>query len=155
MPRDRGRFLAAIAVLAVAAPAAAGCGDDAEQVSAQELVQRGDEICAEGRREFAEIQSQAPPNASAAADQTDQLVAIATDELNELREIRPPDELQERYEAYLAARGRALSLLEQGRDAAEDKDADAYGKAQAEAAAAQPERLKLARAVGFKQCSKR
>lgn len=147
--------LLAALVAAPVALAAAGCGSDTEQVSAEELVQRGDEICVEGRKEFAEIQSEAPPNASAAADQTDALVEIATDELNELREIRPPAELQDKYDAYLAARGKALELLEEGRDAADDKDADAYGRAQAEAAAAQPERLKLAKAVGFQQCSKR
>ena len=133
---------------------APGCGSDTEQVSAQELISRGDEICAEGRKEFAEIQAQAPPNAAAAVDQTDGLVEVATDELNELRRIRPPDELQPRYDRYLEARGRALELLEQGRDAAEDKDAESYGEAQAKAAAEQAERLKLARAVGFKSCSK-
>ena len=72
------------------------------------------------------------PTPSAAAEQTDELVEVATDELNELREIRPPDELREPYDRYLAARGRALELLEQGQDAAADKDADAYVEAQAE-----------------------
>jgi hypothetical protein len=134
--------------------ALAGCGDDAEQVSAEELVSRGDEICAEGRKRFDEVQSRSLPNASAAAEQTSQLVDVATEELNELRDIRPPKELRERYDRYLEARGRALELLEQGEEAAQEKDADAYVKAQAEAAAAQAERLELARAVGFKECSK-
>ncbi len=44
--------------------------------------------------------------------------------------------------------------MEQGADAAEDKDAEAYGQAQAKAAAEEPQRRKLARAVGFKVCSK-
>ena len=146
----------AFAMIVLAAAAlTTGCGDDTEPVSVEELISRGDGICAEGRKRFDQVQSQAPANAAAAADQTDELVGIAADELNELRSIRPPDELRESYDRYLAARGRALELLEQGRDAAADKDAEAYGKAQAKAAAEQPERLKLARAVGFKQCSKR
>jgi hypothetical protein len=149
----RAAFAAAI-VITGPALALAGCGDGAEQVSAEELVSRGDEICAQGRERFDEVQSQSLPNASAAAEQTAQLVDIATDELNELRDIRPPEDLRERYDRYLEARGRALELLEQGQEAAEEKDADAYVKAQAEAAAAQPERLKLARAVGFRECSK-
>jgi hypothetical protein len=152
-PEPGRRGAAAIALMG-AALALAGCGDDAEQVSAEELVSRGDEICAEGRKRFDEVQSRSLPNASAAAAQTSQLVEVATDELNELRDIRPPDELRERYDRYLEARGRALELLEQGQEAAQEKDADAYVKAQAEAAAAQAERLKLARAVGFKECSK-
>jgi hypothetical protein len=147
--------LTGLAMAVAAAAVASGCGSDTEQVSVEELIERGDEICAEGRRSFDEVQAQAPANAAAAADQTDELVAIATDELNELRSIRPPDELRERYDRYLEARGRALELLEQGRDAAEEKNADAYARAQGKAAAEQPERLKLAKAVGFRVCSKR
>lgn len=142
------------AFVALVVALAPGCGSDAEQVSAEELISRGDGICVEGRRRFDAVQAQAPANAVAAADQTNELVEIATDELNELRNIRPPDELRERYDAYLAARGRALERLEQGREAAEEKDAKAYGTAQARAAAEQSQRLRLAKAVGFKQCSK-
>jgi hypothetical protein len=145
---------AAMLALASAAIGAAGCGGDTEQVSAEELVSRGDAICVQGRRDFEQIQARSAPTAAAATQQVDELIEVATDELNELRGIRPPDELRERYDAYLAARGRALELLEQGRDAAEAKDADAYGVAQAKAAAEQGRRLKLAEAVGFEQCSK-
>jgi ElaB/YqjD/DUF883 family membrane-anchored ribosome-binding protein len=153
---SRPRLSAGLTGLAVAlaAAVASGCGGDTEQVDVEELIKRGDEICAEGQQRFDEVQAQAPANAAAAADQTDELVAIATDELNELRNIRPPDELRERYDRYLEARGRAVELLEQGQDAAAEQNADAYARAQAKAAAEQPERLKLARAVGFKVCSK-
>ena len=153
-PRLSVRLAALVIAPAAVAAVAGGCGSDTEQVDAEELIKRGDEICAEGRKRFDEVQAQAPANAAGAAEQTDELVTIATGELSELRNIRPPDELRERYDRYLEARGRALELLEQGRDAAEDKDADAYGQAQAKAAAEQPDRLKLARAMGFKQCSK-
>ena len=151
----RPRRLIVVALAALPVLGATGCGSDTEQVDADELIRRGDAICAEGRERFDQVQAQAPPNASGAVDQTEELVEIAEDELNELRNIRPPDELRERYDSYLEARGRALELLEQGRDAAEEKDAEAYGKAQAKASAEQAERLKLARAVGFKTCSKR
>lgn len=142
-------------LLAAAALGAPGCGEDSEQVTPDELVSRGDAICAEGQRRFARMQADPPATAAVAADQTGELLEIATDSLNELRSIRPPDELRERYDAYLEARSRALELLEQGRDAAEDKDADAYAAAQTKAAAEQGERLRLARAVGFRVCSKR
>ena len=149
------RRAAPIALAAVTAATAAACGGDTEPLSVEELISRGDEICAEGRRAFAVAQARAPASAKAAAGQTDELVQIATGELDELRGIRPPDELRERYDAYLEAQGLALELLERGRVAAEEGDARAYRRAQARAAAEQPERLKLARAVGFKQCSKR
>ena len=148
------RRLIVVALAVVPAATAAGCGGDNAQVTPEELISRGDAICAEGRQRFDEVQAEAPANAAAAVDQTQELADIATDELNELRNMQPPDELRESYDRYLEARGRALELLEQGRDAADDKDAEAYGQAQAKAAAEEPQRRKLARAVGFKVCSK-
>ena len=87
---------------------------------------------ASGIERFGEIQSEPPSNAVEAEKQTAELVDVASDELNDLRELRPPDELQDSYEAYLASRTRALDQLERGRDAAADRDTDAYVAAQAE-----------------------
>ena len=80
-------------------------------------------------------------------------VDLASDELNDLRELRAPDELRDSYDAYLASRTRALDQLERGRDAAADRDTDAYVEAQAKVTADQPSRLKLAQAVGLEDCS--
>lgn len=133
----------------------AACGDDSsQQLSATELVSRADEICRGGIERFEEIQSEPPSNAVEAEAQTEELVDVASEELNDLRELRPPDELQEPYEAYLASRTRALDQLERGRDAAAERDTDAYVVAQTKVTADQPARLKLAQAVGLEDCSK-
>jgi hypothetical protein len=139
---------------ALAAAGLAACGEDSsEQLSADELVTRADEICRAGIERFGEIQSKPPSNAVEAEKQTSDLFDQASDELNDLRELRPPDELQESYEAYLASRGRALDQLEQGLDAAANRDTDAYVAAQAKVTADQPNRLKLAQAIGLQDCS--
>ncbi|MCE3265436.1 MAG: hypothetical protein K0S15_145 [Solirubrobacterales bacterium] len=145
---------AALASVALAALAGAGCGENGDQVSEEELIARGDRICAEGQKRFAEVQAAAPQSAAVAAEQTEKLLQIATDSLNELRDIRPPEDLRERYDAYLEARARALELLAKGRNAAADEDAESYGRAQVRAAAEQKQRLRLARAVGFEVCSR-
>jgi hypothetical protein len=132
---------------------APGCNDDERQLSEAELVSQADEICRQGAESFAEIQSEPPGNASEALDQTEELVGVATDELNELRRLRPPQELRDPYDAYLEARRAALELLEAGRDAAAERDAEAYRQAKLEAIAGQRERLGLARAAGLKDCS--
>lgn len=133
---------------------APGCGDDGpREVSAEELIQRGDEICREGRERFTEIQSEPLRNANDAAAQTRALIASAEDELNELRDLVPPDELEEAYNAYLEARVRAIEVFRQGLDAAEDDDDQAYVDAQARATTGAAKRQELARAVGFKVCS--
>ncbi len=107
--------------------------------SAEELVSRADEICVEGAERFAEIQSE--PAGNAGRDRTrrpTELFDVASDELSDLRELRPPDDLREPYDAYLQARGAALvELLEQGRDAAAAKDGEAYVTAQDKANAGQ------------------
>ena len=158
-PRSPLRFrrpagFAALASAALAALAGAGCGENGDQVSEEELIARGDRICAEGQKRFAEVQAAAPQSAAVAAEQTEKLLQIATDSLNELRDIRPPEDLRERYDAYLEARARALELLAKGRNAAADEDAESYGRAQVRAAAEQKQRLRLARAVGFEVCSR-
>jgi hypothetical protein len=151
MPR-RARI--GFAAAAVALTALAGCGDDGpEQVSAEELVSMGDEACAEGRARFAEIQAQPLRNANEAADQTRELIEAADDELNELRDLVPPEELEEPYNAYLEARVRAIEVFRQGLDAAEQDDDQAYVDAQARASAGAAKREELARAVGFSVCS--
>jgi len=140
-------------VLCSVAVAIAACGDDTDDVNADELVSRGDEICSEGRERFAEIQEEAPQSADEALEQTEELVEASSDELDELRRLRPPEELRDRYERYLTARSDALALLERGRDAAADGDAGAYADAQTELEAGRKARARLARAVGFRDCS--
>jgi hypothetical protein len=135
------------------AAAVGGCGDDTDDVSAEELVSRGDEICREGRERFAEIQDHAPQSADEAREQTEELVDAASEELDELEGLRPPEEVRDAYDRYLEARSDALDLLERGRDAAADGDAGAYADAQTELEEGRRERARLARALGFRDCS--
>lgn len=132
---------------------AGGCGQG-DPLSAEELTARGDELCAEGRERFDEIQRQPPGNASEAADQAEELVEVASEELDELEDLRPPEELSDPYDRYLEARRSALESLERGRDAASDSDAEAYASAQREVVREAEERERLARAVGFEVCGK-
>ena len=148
------RRLQALALTAAALALAAGCGDDGpEQVSAERLVADGDALCKEGQQRFAEIQSESLRNANDAAEQTRALIDAAEDELNDLRDLVPPDELEDAYNAWLVARVKSIEILEQGLDAAERDDDQAYVDAQARAAAGAAKRRELAAAVGFKVCS--
>lgn len=150
-PRPAAGLIAAALLAAVAAGCGSGDGD--ERLDAAELVSRGDELCRSGQQRFAAIQKAEPANAKEAARQTGELVGVAGAELNELRALRPPDELRSAYDSYLAARAAALELLEKGRDAAGDRDAGRYSKARASLAAGAAERRRRARAVGFEVCS--
>ena len=147
------RAVVSVTVALALAGLASGCGGGSDRLDAAELISRGDELCREGQERFAQLQQGEIVNAKAAVQQTDELVSVATDELNELRALRPPEDLRDPYDSYLAARASALELLEEGRDAAAERNASGYAKAQAELAAGVKERERLARAVGFEVCS--
>jgi hypothetical protein len=144
-------FLSLLAV--AAATAIAGCDGGPDRVSAEELVQGGDDVCRDLQERFSEIQAQPPANASEGAAQAGELLGVAEDAQAELRDIEPPEELRASYDGYLDARGEVSDALDRGKQAAEDQDGEAYGKAQEEAAAGAPERRRLARELGFKVCS--
>jgi hypothetical protein len=145
---------ASLTLLAAAATAAiAGCGGGSDQVSAEELVRQGDDVCREVQEAFTEVQAEPPANASEGAEQAGDLLGAADGAQGELREIEPPEELRDRYHSYLQERDAVANALERGRQAAEDQDGKAYGKAQEEAADGAPERRRLARELGFRVCS--
>jgi hypothetical protein len=146
------RTLVAAALLGLLA-VAAGCGGGKQQVSAAELVQKGDAICKQEQSRFDEVQAHPPANASVAADQTNALVSAAEDANNGLDDLEPPEPLQAKYGAYLDARDRATDQIKRGQDAAENQDSAAYGAAQSAVAQTAPQRHRLASALGFAVCS--
>ena len=146
-----GRLLAPTSTLAILALGGA-CGGGSDQVSAAELVQKGDSICRVERSSFARVQAHPPPNASVAADQTAELIQATERANSALRDLEPPDQLRSPYDRYLEARDRVVAEMKRGRDAAENQDSAVYGAAQAAVARDAPERHQLARALGLKVC---
>ena len=142
-----------IASTATAIALAAGCGGSKEKVSAEELSQKGDQICREEQRRFDEIQAHPPPNAPVAADQTKELIDIADAANSDLEDLEPPESLQARYDDYLEARDRVVDEMKKGADAADDQDSAEYSSAQSAVAKTNPKRRHLAASLGFKVCS--
>jgi hypothetical protein len=147
-----GRTISVFPALAILA-LAGGCGGGGQQVTAAELVQKGDQICRQEQTGFSQIQAHPPANASDAADLTKALVKTAESADSKLSDLQPPDELKVQLDSYLSARDRAVDQLKKGQDAAENQDSATYGAAQAAVVQSAPERRRLARAVGFKVCS--
>jgi hypothetical protein len=146
------RTLLVLPTLAIVA-LGAGCGGGKQQVTAAELVQKGDAICRDEQSKFTQIQAEPPANASDAADQTKDLVQAAEDANSSLDDLEPPAALQDTYASYLDSRDRAVDQIKRGQDAAENQDSNAYGAAQAAVVHTQPQRRKLAASLGLKVCS--
>jgi hypothetical protein len=150
MSAGKRNLAAATAVAAVVA--AAGCGGSTGPVSTAELIEQGDQLCAEEQKRFREIQVQAPASAADAVDQTNELVDVSQETTDGLSEIEPPSNLRSAYDRYLDARREAQQLLERGRDAAERHDRVGYNSALKKSIAGEGQRQKLARKVGFEVC---
>jgi hypothetical protein len=156
---DPRRIWIALAALGVAAlvgiAIVADLGPFAdEELSKAEFLAAGDEICREAHQEFEDLQSPNPNTASEAADLTDSLIEISEGELDEISDLSVPASLQRPLRRYLDSREEGIEQLEKGLGAAEDGDAFAYADAQAKVAAEQAHRLKLAKQVGFNECSR-
>src|SRR3954453_975074 len=95
-------LLCALAIGAVGA----GCGGGKDQVTAAELVQKGNQACSEEQSRFKQIQARPPANASEAADQTKALIDAAESASSAIDDLEPPDALREPLDSYLSARAR-------------------------------------------------
>ena len=127
--------------------------EDTASLSKAEFTAKGDQVCERAHDQFAELQKAQPNSAEGAVALTQNLIEISQNELSQIRALDAPPEVQPALERYLRAREQGIALLEQGLEAAQDRNARAYADAQAEVAAGQVRRLKLAQAVGFSECS--
>lgn len=154
----------AMAAAVVAAVLVAGCGGgggsststttSGEVLTKQELIAQGDAICGQALQKFQKLQQNPPTTAEDAATLTQQLIDITEAELSQLRDLNPPASLQSSLDDYLDSLDKNVAVLRQGLKAAQQSDASGYAKAQAKTVSQQVERLQLARAVGFKECSR-
>ena len=157
------RINSAALAASVAALVIAGCGggggsdtttSSAEPLTKQELIARGDAICKQALGQFQQLQQNPPTTADDAATLTQKLIDITQNELTQLRELTPPSAFESNLDDYLKALDENIAVLKQGLKAAQHNDATGYAKAQAKTVSTQVERLQLARAVGFKECSR-
>jgi hypothetical protein len=117
-------------------------------------IAQGDEICREAHEAFAEREDRPPRTAAEAAQLTAQLIDIAGDEADRLGSLDGSPEFEAQIRRYVAAREQGIAAMRDGQAAAEHRDARAYEEAQAEVAANQRERYRIARRIGFGVCSR-
>ena len=119
-----------------------------------EFTAKGDQACERAHDQFAELQKIPPNSAEGAVALTQNLIEISENELSQIRALDAPPAVQPALDRYMQAREQGIAELKKGLAAAQDQNARAYADAQAKIAAGQVQRLKLARAVGFTECSR-
>jgi len=133
-----------------------GCGSGGETTTTlpkADFLAQGDAICKRAHDQFAEAKQHPPSTAEGFATLTQKLIEISESELSEIRDLNAPSTVQPALDRYLKAREQGIALLKKGLEAAQNDNARAYARAQSKVANGQVRRLKLAQAVGFKECS--
>jgi len=125
-----------------------------EELTKSELIAKGDAICKDASDRFAELQASPPTTAEETATFTQQLIDITESEVSQLRALAAPASVKPALDDYLKAMDKNVAVLKEGLAAAQRSDATAYANAQAKAVKDQVERLQLAQAVGFRECSR-
>lgn len=163
MLAGKGIICAVLAAFVAALPIA-GCGGGGESststtasgepLTKQELIAKGDAICKQANNLFAQLQQSPPTTPESAVTFTQKLIHIQETELSQLRDLHPPAPLKSSLDDYVRALDENIGVLKKGLKAAQQNDATGYAKAQAETVSEQVKRLQLARAVGFRECSR-
>lgn len=143
------RLLALLFPLVLALAACGGGGDD--RLSTDELREQADAICAEYERQLDDLEE--PDNFEELVAYAEDASAALEDGLADLRELEPPEELEENYDAWLATGDDAVDRIEELRAAAEDEDQAAIETLFESADESDEESDQLARDLGLEECS--
>jgi hypothetical protein len=119
-----------------------------------QLIAKGDEICADSQATFASYRDTFPNGeGEASIPYSRLLVTISSKAIRRFNELTPPPVLKQPYGAYVKTQEEVGEWDVDALRAAEDDDLTAYLEARETRDENQPERERLADAVGFKVCS--
>ena len=147
------RFLAAAAAtLAVLGFAACG-GED--RLSREEYLEQADATCRkyEERLKPLEDKLQQTDSTEEAAAVIDDAVPVVREGVDELKKLKPPEELEGQVDEWLKLNEENTKTLEQLGDAAEAGDEARIGELAQEAEANEQRGDDLAREIGLKDCA--
>jgi hypothetical protein len=134
--------------------ACGGGGEATERPATGDFLAEADRICQDSQRRLDRVQRNPTSTPQEAERQVAGLIAISVQALSDLRDLEAPAALDARYGRYLEARARALELLRTARAAAVAQDLRAYLGAQRRVSGEVAIRLRLARDVGLRDCSR-
>lgn len=137
-----------VAVAALAATALAACGEP----SREEFAAQVDEVCAVEADAFAELSQGASSDPTDVASQLQRGAEIRAAALADLRELDPPEALQEPFDDYIALREEGLEVTQAAVDAAEREDRETLDVATATLADRVAETDLTASQLGADEC---
>ena len=151
----RMRLPKILTVLAAVSLIAAGCGDDeggGEALSKDEFVKQANDVCKKYEAKAKELGD--PQSLEELPEYADKAVALFDDQLGELKDLTPPEDMQEDYDALIATGEDAKKTIQDLKSAAQDKDEQEIQKISQDAEKRDQESDKLAADLGLTECSK-
>jgi hypothetical protein len=132
---------------------AAGCGgeDGGDRLTREEFVSRAEAVCEEYDGRIEELGE--PESEDQLGEYTDELVRIVEDGVGELRQLRPPEDLEEEYDSWMATNEEAVDAARELDQAVEDQDAERLAEIGAEVEQKEEEADELARDLGLEGCA--
>jgi hypothetical protein len=142
---------AVVLVAAVAALAGCGGGGGGDRLSKEEFQQRADAICA---KYDTKIQALGSPSSPEDIPQfLEKGIPLIQQGIAELRALKPPEDLEQDYEAMLDETEKAIPAARKLGEAAKKQDAAAVQEALAEGERADSESDRLATKLGLDECA--
>ena len=156
MRSARLRRLVGILLATGVVAASAACGDDGGgRLSRAEYVRQADEICARYDAELGEIEQalERAETPQAAANAIERGIPIVEGGIADLRELEPPEELEEDVDRWLELNDENVENLEELRDAAEAGDTQRAQEIATRGSRTEEESDEVAREIGLEDCA--
>ena len=142
-----------LAAVVAGALALAGCGESkgADRLSKEDYVKRADAVCAAFDHRLEELSE--PKTIEQVVTLADQAKPVAEDGLAELRKLRPPTELQEDVDAWLALNQENADAIDDLREAAAASDEAGAQAVSKRAVENERKADALAKRIGLEECA--
>jgi hypothetical protein len=148
--------LALLACLVIAGFSCDGAERDSDvppdPLSKAEYVRRADAICSEYDRRLERLPD--PENVEGIADVAEDAIPIAREGARELRALRPPEDLEQTVERWLARNDENIERMQDLRDAARRGDATEVQRIASKAVENERRADALARRIGLRACAR-
>jgi hypothetical protein len=149
MTRTAVSFAAAVGATASLVLAACGGGDGG--LSREEFLSEADSICTEYDRRIQEIDE--PQSIDDIERYADEAKPVIEEGMSELRELEPPNDLQEQWDEYIASSQESVEYLDELRQAGAAGDPARIQEIAQEVSQKNEEADRLARDLGLQDCT--
>lgn len=144
-------LLVSVSALALAAAGCGGDGGGGDRLSKEEFASKGNAICADFKKDLDAVPE--PTSFAEVLVFVDKATPIFDEHLGQLKALRPPEDLQETRDDFIATGDKARSRLDDFRKAAEDKDQEKLAELGRESEAEDKESDRLANELGLTTCA--